>query len=154
MKRLIKSIKKNPDAGRQDYCVPGSILFYATYVDGSKIPLSDESLNKILAYIKKHKKYPSNIKELSQERDAQHMRTMFPEPNYFITYKSLKVQCKKCKARFEYDKLTWRDLGYDEDGFEITDYQVCPKCREPNCLSEQVVNETVNEFKARTNYAD
>jgi len=119
MKRLIKSIRKNPNAGRTELYLPGMLTRTVTTVNGK-------------------------ITNVVEERPVQIIRSLFPEPDYLVTFESLTVQCCFCESEFDSEKL---EVNY-EDGEYVLD-NICPICNKPDCLSKPIIDETVEEFKER-----
>jgi len=120
MQRLIKSIRKNPNAGRTEFYVPGMPTKTVTTVNGK-------------------------ITNIVEERPIQIMQSMHPDPDYIITFQPLTIQCRFCESKFDSDLLEVVDCCDLNDRI----YDVCPKCGKIDCIAEPIVDETVGEFKRR-----
>ena len=123
--RPIKSVKKNPNAGMQDFVILGQTRYYKI-VNNDKIPITKEEVDKIL------KENNGETANICIERDVQNYHSIEPDPEYIIKYEKLMVKCNNCGAEFDYD-----DMLSDSTEDDAYNDEVCPECISWDCLQEE-----------------
>lgn len=127
-----KSIKKNPDAGRTEYAVPGARCGRKTVVtevgenfvveefilcgEGQWRSVRKNAIDSRFCLLK-----PGETVEIGQ--DIQHVHTITPEPSHLFEYVFPEVQCSECGKAEVINK--WHSDWDDESG---ADWKTCPNC--------------------------
>ena len=144
----LSSIRKNPNAGRKEFMIPGQTHIKEVYehgviVDGYLISYD----SKIMKRFKKDKDLFDSVEELlkvdlttvgvidrdrlfgklllrEDNREITTHRTFHPDSNYLFEYESKNIKCRYCNSKFDHTELA-SDSSNDGVGYSDT---VCPKC--------------------------
>jgi len=167
MKFIIKikrdTIKPNPNAGQDTYCIPGcSCTEVERFIRrGNDVVfqcLTDGMVVREALHVDKdsyvpelpHKEYvglmkgeiPEFVVRRSETRGQQFVRGMTPEGLWLFDYEDTEVECHTCHARFSYEDLKADAIG-DGNGDEIWSNSICPKCGEWDCC--EIEYESIEE---------
>jgi len=80
-------------------------------------------------------------------RPVSRIHSMVPEPEHLFTYEPMYVNCVHCLAKFPIDDLG--DDYYVEGDDEVPVSDICPMCKTPDSVEEEIRYETISEALAR-----
>lgn len=156
------TIRKNPDAGRQDYHVPtGSTITLTVahdrmlYLPVDRFQMTERRTHSGLPFIEMtflvrdadalnwFRNYANELKikkdhwSYSIDNHLQHVHSMTPEPEYTFSYADPDVRCHECGKTFPLSQV--REEQYSDEG----SWDACPRCVAP--LTLQVERETIRD---------
>jgi len=80
-------------------------------------------------------------------RNVSRVYSMVPAPEYLYIYEPMYVNCVHCLAKFPIDDLG--DDYYVEGDDEVPVSDICPMCKTPDSVEEEIRYETISEALAR-----
>lgn len=133
------TLRKNPDAGRTNYAVPGpkSVERYVEYNDGPN-GVSEEwrgnGNGEFFMVSQQRGPKHSTDERVVQEFEHQEcvtFSTMMPAPDWLFSYLPTPVTCSNCGATFPHTELGSDYIYTGEDDVPLDN--ICPTCGTPDC---------------------
>ena len=149
----IKSRTKNPSAGETCYIIPER----PEYSVSSSVPLDIEGLH-LTSYNKVGDKesyeyafFETGIIQklmvgeyggltVNTKYNNYILHSLSPQPDYFIEYEDVEVECDECGAKFCFKELQYGEYDDNRYDYYYSD-KVCPKCFAWDCCELELEKE-------------
>lgn len=139
----LRTIKKNPEAGKTHFLVEGRRDFYGKY-KGAQLPkdmepfcfVTYQEFNTNGAFTEFHSKGQADMDVLKgHEKDIEgltfthtpHEINTRPQPKYLYDYEKTKLECSNCGSKVRHDHIE-SDWAFDGEDEVYTEW--CPICKE------------------------
>jgi hypothetical protein len=87
------------------------------------------------------------VLELNHHREVQTVHTLTPASEWLYDLEDTQVECCYCHNKFSYKDLKSEDVGVDNDGDDISNDYICPKCNKDDCcrIEYEKIEDAVKE---------
>lgn len=131
------SIRKNPNAGKQIYQIPGKTMNIVEVVGKDEIngPWIKRIWKDGILIYKGIPDIPKSDYKVSFSQSYQELNTLIPEPDFLYEHKDATVECKYCFSKFNYKllKTDWAEYYYDNIPYDTEIRNICPSCNKEDC---------------------
>jgi Fe-S-cluster containining protein len=84
---------------------------------------------------------------ITSTRNVSRVHSMVPEPEYLYIYEPMTVKCQYCAAEFSIEDLGDDYYVVEDDEVPVTG--ICPMCKTPDSVEEDIKYETIEEALVR-----